>query len=141
MDSDSDNSIPGTPPGILETARLSTLNLLPQNSREKYENAYKRFMDYRTNNKTNSFSENVLIAYFADLCQKMKPLWSNYSMVRSTLSINNNVDISKYQKLRALLKRQSDGYKPKKSKILTKQQIETFMEHAPDDTYLMAKVC
>lgn len=71
---------------------------------------------------------------------KSSTLWANYSMLKATLSIRHNVDISKYLKLRALLKRQADGYKLKKSKILTKEQINKFIQEAPDKECLMIKV-
>ncbi|XP_031335009.1 uncharacterized protein LOC116164903 [Photinus pyralis] len=61
-------------------------------------------------------------------------------MLRSTLVLNNNVDISSYAKLQAFLKRQSSGYLPKKSKILTTTEVKTFIEKAPDSLYLATKV-
>lgn len=142
MISDEEYSISGTPPEIKEAANLATLHLLPQKSKEKYEFAYKRFMDYRQSKNADSYSENVVLAYFLDLSKKLKSstLWANYSMVRSTLSVKHNVDISKYQKLRAFLKRQSDGYRAKKSKVLSEEHIQKFILEAPDDTFLTIKV-
>ncbi|XP_050300116.1 uncharacterized protein LOC126738720 [Anthonomus grandis grandis] len=66
-------------------------------------------MDYRTNKNVTSFSENVVMAYFLELGSKMKysTLWANYSMLKATLDIRHDVDISKYSKLRAFLKRQA----------------------------------
>jgi hypothetical protein len=61
-------------------------------------------------------------------------------MLRSTLLVRNEIDISKYQKLQAFLKRQGDNYKPKKSKVLSKDEIDKFITEALDDTYLMIKV-
>ena len=91
---------------------------------------------------TSSFSEDVVMAYFLELCSKMKSstLWSNYSMLRSTLSIKHDVDISKFAKLRSLLKRQSEGYRPKKSKILSNAEINKFILEAADKEYLMIMV-
>lgn len=40
----------------------------------------------------------------------------------------------------AYLKRQSEGYKPKKSKILTEENVETFINIAPNEMYLSTKV-
>lgn len=82
------------------------------------------------------------MAYFAELADKIKPssLWTHYSMLRSTLSVHHCIDITSYMKLRALLKRKSDGYKPKKSKVLTSQEINQFLEVAPDDKFLFIKV-
>lgn len=142
MDSDDDVQVSGTPPELVEAAKNVTLNLLPNKSKAKYEYAYKRFMDYCQEKKTTSRSENVVIAYFSDLSTKLKAstLWSNYSMLRATLSTKEDIDISKYSKLRAFLKRQGDNYKPKKSKVLSNKQIETFITQAPDHIYLMNKV-
>lgn len=72
----------------------------------------------------------------------MKPstLWSQYSMLRSTLDIKKGIDMSKYSKLRAFLKRQNEGYLPKKSRVFTKEQVDNFLNNAPDNLYLMQKV-
>jgi hypothetical protein len=61
-------------------------------------------------------------------------------MLRSTLNLKNNIDIRKYPKVCSFLKRASDGYKPKKSKTLTPQQIQEFLTTAPDEKYLFTKV-
>jgi hypothetical protein len=39
------------------------------------------------------------------------------------------------------LERQNDGYAPKKSSVLTKEQVDRFLNFAPDNKYLMMKVC
>lgn len=132
-----------TPPDIVEAAQITSLKLLPEKSRKRYERAYEQFLAWRRNKKiTSSFSENVLLAYMDKLSKTIKPssLWTQYSMLRTTLYVNHNVDISKYLKLRALLKRLSVGYKPKKAKILTKQEVNEFLSKAPDEKFLFAKV-
>ncbi|XP_031359311.1 uncharacterized protein LOC116182891 [Photinus pyralis] len=63
-----------------------------------------------------------------------------YSMLRSYLNVHKNVDISRYVKLQALLKRFSQGYEPKKSKILDLEQINRFIHEADDKHYLDTKV-
>ncbi|KAF2887998.1 hypothetical protein ILUMI_18175 [Ignelater luminosus] len=130
MDSDSDLFINYTSPGVAEVAQNSSMKLLPKKSQQKYKITYKDI--------TTSYSENVLMAYFGELRQKIKPnsLRIQYSMLRST----RNVDIPKYVKLKALLKRKSHDYKPKKSKVLTLQEINQFLHEAPDDKYLFTKV-
>lgn len=143
MNSDAEEELlMGTPPEITEAAMSATGNLLPIKSRSQYERQYRIFMDWRLENKIESFSENVLLIYFKNLCAKMKPssLWAIYSMLRMTVNLKNDVDISKYPKLCAFLKRTSDGYKPKKSKTLTQQQIQHFLSSAPDEIYLFTKV-
>lgn len=142
-DSESDSPLEYTPPNIIEAARNTSLNLLPKKSRERYKIAYKQLMDWRTvKNIKSSFSENVLLAYFGELAEKIRPnsLWVHYSMIRSSLIVYHNINISEYLKLKAFLKRTSDGYKPKKSKTLTSEQIHQFLFKAPDDKYLFTKV-
>ena len=100
-------------------------------------------MDWRNLNKANSFSENVMLAYFSQATGVWKPptLWSVYSMLKTVLSCQHNVDISKYERLLAFLKKNSVGYASKKSQVFTSEQIQTFLREAPDEIYLPAKVC
>lgn len=142
MDSESEISEAGTPPSVIEAANSASNDILPDKSRERYEFVYKKFMDWRNGNQINSFSENVLLAYVGKLSKDLKPstVWSMYSMLRSTINIKHNVDISQYAKLKAFLKRKSTGFKSKKAKVLTSQQIQTFIHDAPDVKFLFTKV-
>lgn len=82
-------------------------------------------MKWRELKKTKSFSEAVLLVYLAELSKSLKSstLWGRYSMLRATLIIKQYVDISKYPKLIAFLKKQSVGYEAKQSKTFTKEHI------------------
>ncbi|XP_045460633.1 uncharacterized protein LOC123688170 [Harmonia axyridis] len=138
----SDSEFSLTPPELIEAAQEASRKLLPAKSRKIYETAYSRFMDWKMKKKCSSFSETVLLAYFSELAQQQKPstVWSNYSMIKSLLRSNNNVDISKYFKLITFLKQNGKGYTPKKAAIFTSTQISDFLNNAPDEVYLMAKV-
>ena len=83
------------------------------------------------------YSEDVLMVYFTKLVKKVKlsSLCSQYSMLRSTLEIENGVNISKYSKLRTFLKRQNEGYTPKKAPVFTKEQVDRFLYRAPDNCF------
>src|SRR5699024_3808885 len=120
---------PSTPPNITEAAQVRSLNLLPEKSRKKYEQVYKTFMDWRIQKNVSSFSENVLIAYLGELSDKYKSssLWAVYSMLRSTLIINNDINIETYSKLKAFLKRKSEGYQAKKAKTFTPEEVQKFI--------------
>lgn len=89
-----------------------------------------------------AISENVLLTYLTELSEKNKAstLWSTYSIIKTCLSIKQNINISKYMKLRAFLKKKNAGYVPKQSKTLSRDQFEKFLENAPNDKYLMHKV-
>lgn len=131
-----------TPENIIEKANEITLNLLPQKSKELYLKEYETFKEWRLKNGVQSFSEKVLLVYFDEKSKQFKPstLWSTYSKLKATLSINQDIDISKYVKLIAFLKHQSVGYKPKKSRTFSREEITKFILEAPDDKYLMNKV-
>ncbi|KAB0801684.1 hypothetical protein PPYR_03870 [Photinus pyralis] len=50
------------------------------------------------------------------------------------------MEIDKYPKLRTFLKRKSDGHLKKKSKIFSPEEINAFLNNAPDKVYLATKV-
>src|SRR3978361_232085 len=97
----SDSELELTPPNITEAAKITSLGLLPEKSKKKYESSYKRFLEWKQHQNAVSFSENVLLAYFGEVSKQFRPttLWSQYSMLRTTININNNIDIASYQKL------------------------------------------
>ncbi|KAF2879540.1 hypothetical protein ILUMI_26624 [Ignelater luminosus] len=141
MDNNNENDevdIKYTPPEIVETS----LNHLPERSKRLYQIAYNQFMAWRLEKQINSFSERVLLAYFADLSNKYKSstLWTYYSMLRSTLTIHHNIKIEQYEKLRLFLKRKGETYRPKKAKTLKPEEINKFITEAPDVKYLATKV-
>lgn len=128
---------------ILQSAREAQDGLLPVRSKERYLNAYNVFVNWQRTKNTMSFTEPVLLAYFFEKAKtsKASTLWSIYSMLKGTILCKEDVDISKYSKLIAFLKRKLDGYTAKKSKVFTPKQIQQFMNEAPDDRYLVIKVC
>ncbi|KAJ3641880.1 hypothetical protein Zmor_028350 [Zophobas morio] len=60
---DNDSELSSTPPEVVKAAKETSLRLLPQKSRKKYQAMYQAVMDWRTNKKVKSFSENVFLAY------------------------------------------------------------------------------
>lgn len=139
---DEDENIASTPEEIFAAAQAVTENLFPTKSRHLYDKAYKKFMAWRLEHQTSSFSENVLLAYFQSLIGKFKPssLWVEYSKLKSTLNIYNQTDISKYPKLLAFLKRKCEGFKAKKSHTFSPDDLKKFIDEAPDQVYLLSKV-
>lgn len=135
-------SISNTPPEIINEANAARLDLLPKKSAELYEKHYNMFMQWCNDKKINKYSENVLLAYFSTKAKNYKAstLWSMFSMIKATMMANNKVNIGTYSNLIAYLKRQSKGYKPKKSMVLTRSEINKFLFEAPDDFHLMHKV-
>lgn len=131
-----------TPPELLEIAKSSIETLIPTKSKKVYDYAYTKFVKWSEENHVHFYSENVLIAYFTNLSEKFKSstMWSQYSMLKSELNIKHNVKIENYSKLIAFLKRKGDNYKPKKSKVFSKQEFDNFLKNAPNKRYLATKV-
>jgi hypothetical protein len=123
---------------IEAAAQEAVSNLIPRRLRDTYS----RFEEWRSKQKVNCINEKVMLAYFLEKSKIVKPstLWSVYSMLRTMISIDKNVDLSKYTNLIAFLKRQSEGYRAKKSKSFSKENIEKFLTTANDEDYLMQKV-
>ncbi|XP_029171249.1 uncharacterized protein LOC114940677 [Nylanderia fulva] len=131
-----------TLPEILESAKTTVQNVLPEKSKHKYMTAYNNFIQWISEKKTESMSQHTLLTYFKELSQLHKPstLWGIYSMLRATIQFNNNLDIYKYDELNTFLKIQSRGFQSKKSSTLTPQQIKKFIDEAPDNKYLATKL-
>lgn len=128
----------------IEAAAEEAVNqLLPSKSRKVYEKSYEDFVIWcRQKRIQDHTNENVFLAYFNEKSKTVRAstLWANYSMIKSMVMVKSNIDISKYPKLKAFLKRKNDGYKPKKSKVLTDEQVYQFLIQAPDNNFLMTKV-
>jgi integrase len=131
-------------PEQTEVTANSVEDLIPPKSRKVYDFTYRRFLKWAEQQKASHYSENVLLTYFNHLSNnehlKSSTLWSHYSMLKAELNINHNIRLGKYTKLLAFLKRKNAGYKPKKTKILSKQQVDNFLHNAPNEKYLATKV-
>lgn len=129
------------PQSIQDDAAAATMDILPTISKERYEKQYQHFENWRKEQGVTSLKEDVFLAYFLELSSKLKPntLWSRYSMIKSVLKLRENVDLSRYFKLTAYLKKKNVGLLPKKALVFTKEHISTFMQ-APDEMYLLIKV-
>lgn len=137
-----DEQINCTPPELRQIAEDNLKNLLPTKSQHIYEKEYGYFLNWCNKNNVVNITENVMIAYFDEesKVKKASSLWSKYSMLRSCLNIYKRTDISKFSRLLAYLKRLSEGYEPKKSKILEIEHINRFIIEADDKIYLAMKV-
>lgn len=138
-----DSESESIPSDVEDIAQSVIGSLLPEKSRQVYEQTYAKYENW-CNGKgiKNISSEKVLLAYFNHLAKhsKASSLWVYYSMLRSVMSVKKNTDISKCVHLIAFLKRKSEGFRTKKSKILIKEDITRFLLEADDRTYFMTKV-
>lgn len=142
MEQTNDGADPELPAALLEQYAEAMTKILPPKSASRYCQAYEVFRKWQTENHTSSFAEKVLMCYFNAGAKKYKPptMWSMYSMLKKTILVKNNIDISKYSQLIAFLKMQSDGYQSKKSNVFSPEEVQKFISVAPDQIYLGMKV-
>jgi hypothetical protein len=137
----SDDNLTDTPPEVRQMAQNVSAQLLPEKSRARYEAQFNVFTKWCEEKGAKVYTENVLLAYFTDLVNKnKKSLWAIFSMLKSCIMLNKNIDISKYAKLITYIKRQTEHHKPKKSEILDEENITAFLARAPNDNFLLMKV-
>lgn len=115
---------------------------IPRKTKEKYLKAYDKFKTWCCTNKVNKINEKVLVTYFTTELNEFKAssTWSIYSMLKSTLNVNDNVEISTFHNLKALLKRKNDGYNAKQSYKLKKEDVYRFIREANNSQFLVVKV-
>ncbi|KRT86793.1 hypothetical protein AMK59_1694 [Oryctes borbonicus] len=140
-DDESKFTFEDTPLDFEETS-TSKKQFLPQKSKLRYDKIYSIFKLWLKLKHTSKISENVTLAFFTEKSEiwNSSSLWTNYSMLKSSLMLYDNIDISKFSKLILFLKRSHTGYTPKKSKILEREDIVTFLREAPNEQFLMMKV-
>lgn len=121
----------------IESKKLLSMSLT---SREKYNKAYANFKEWCGGNKIGFINEKVLLQYFSTELKEFKAstTWTIYSMLHLTLNDIDNVQISNYQELRALLKGKDNI--TKKSKVFSKEEMFQFIKDAPDAEFLAHKV-
>lgn len=117
-------------------------DLLPTRTKAIYETCYKGFNRWKKSAKLSGISEAILMEYFEKLSKQYKPgtLWAQYSMLKSTLRIHEQIDISPYRDLTAFIKKQAYGVVAQKSRTLTAEEFKRFLREAPNDQYLLTKV-
>lgn len=142
MESSSENEVENVPDEISNAAAAATEQLLPEKSKLRYEKVYNIFIKWMEAKKVKTVSEDVILAYLAEKSAivKSSSLWSMYSMLKSTILVKKNVNIAKFPKVIAFLKKKNVGYKPKKSAVFSREQINKLITEADNEIYLMIKV-
>lgn len=61
-------------------------------------------------------------------------------MIKACVNTFDNINIGQYTRLITLLKRYKNGFESKKSKVFTAEELNKFLNEAPNDNYLLIKV-
>lgn len=134
MECEENHERPGAPEVLVEAANEASKELLPSKSKDRYQQVFDNFQKWKESKNCTSNSERVLLAYFSEMAKtySASTLWARYSMLKSTLNIHSNVDISAYSSVLGLLKNKSKTHEAKQAKILTESELRRFIGSAPD---------
>lgn len=122
------------PEAIIKAAESAAFETLPALSKERYLKAYDAFEAWKKFNNVQGCSEQIMMAYFYEMSKIKKPttLWATYSMLKSTIKVKENLDVSKFYQSSAFLKSNASGYLPKKSEVFLESEIDQFLNLASD---------
>lgn len=109
----------------------------PEQPLHTYKTPYENFMNWQRINNIDSLTEDVILLYFQDLSKRCEPstLWKEFFVLKSTIIVNNELDIGKYSKLMEYLQGNDE-----RSKLFTWDEVNKFVLEAQDDIYLSTKV-
>ncbi|KAF7997160.1 hypothetical protein HCN44_005437 [Aphidius gifuensis] len=131
-------------PDVIKTTSESSLDskYLRSKSKLKYSKTYEKFIEWKTKQQNSIINEDLMIKYLIEMSSIIKPssLYARYSMLKTMIKIKNNIDIDNYKKLKPFLKNQSCGFKSQKAATFTSNDVEKFLNEAPDNKYLIPKV-
>jgi hypothetical protein len=118
--------VPSTSPELKNIADCAVSNLIPEKSKRQYDKCYNDFKERCNKNNVKTVSENVVLAYLMEKSKTVKSstLWSTYSMLKLTLNIRDGTGVTKFLKLVPFLKKSQLVIRRKKSKVLTRDQID-----------------
>ena len=130
-----------TSPELHTLAKNVAQDRLPSKSKKYYEAAYEKFVKWKKNNKAIT-TENCILVYFNEMAKKLKPktMWCQYSMLKHTLKLKENIDIKDFHHLTSKLRNDVKGYGYNKANVFEASKVEKFLKDAPDEIYLATKV-
>lgn len=138
-----DNSLPSTPPEMKELVENAKDGLIPQKSYKRYETIYLKFLEWRKINKCESYvSENIVYTFMYELLGS----GSAPTTVSSILSILQKMIYVKEGKQlncidsKKIIEKAKEFHVVKKSNVLTRDEVYTFLRKADDTHYLHIKL-
>ena len=131
------------PEDVLHRVNKAREALVPIKSKVAYEKEFDNFKEWSDIHDIAEINEMVLLGYFQELSENFAPnsLWTKYSMLKKQMMAKKLEDISEtFLELEAFLKQNSKNYVPKKSKVLSREQVVLFLKTAPVDESLLNMV-
>lgn len=117
-------------------------NDVSNKTNEAYLRTYNNLEIWKKSNNMTGWSEDVLLMYFEDVKKLYSPITMNAIFTRLQLMMKkyHKINIDCYDKVMKFLKQNEQGYKAKKTSFFKANEIQKFIETAPDYIYLPQKV-
>ncbi|KAJ8909729.1 hypothetical protein NQ315_014380 [Exocentrus adspersus] len=126
-------TLDSVPDDVLLEANSALSKIISEKSKLLYEKEYINFCEWRNKKQVRGVNDKIIMAYISEKSKRVKSssLWSYYSQLKKMLSVKENVDISSIN-LRVISQ--------KKSHVFTREDLEKFLDTAPDINYLLLKI-
>ncbi|RZC32415.1 Phage integrase domain containing protein, partial [Asbolus verrucosus] len=122
------------PPAVLHEALAALNKVVPAKSKHSYEKEYANFCEWRKRKQARGVELKIILTYISERSKNAK-FYHHCGPI-----IPNLRKCYLFHQLSAFLKQQSVGHGPKKSKVFTLEEMERFLDTAPDDKYLLLKM-
>jgi hypothetical protein len=116
--------VPSTSPELKNIADCAVSNLIPEKSKRQYDKCYNDFKERCNKNNVKTVSENVVLAY---LMEKSKT--EKFNFMEHIFNVEAHAEHSGWHwcyevsEMGTFFEKKSVGYQAKKSKVLTRDQI------------------
>ena len=132
-----------TPPERADAVAANKI-LIPEKSRHMYEQAYRHYLEYCRERKITRgahYAQENVFKYISALLEQYAPttVRSRYSMLKTLIQVHDDIEL-KLPRVEKLLEIKEKKFDKKKSKVFTRTEIQTFMDTAPDGSFLTTKV-
>ncbi|KAJ8915692.1 hypothetical protein NQ315_000626, partial [Exocentrus adspersus] len=131
IEEDSASASVSIPEDVLIEVIEALSKVIWEKSKLLYEKEYINFCEWRNKKPAKGVNDKIIMANISGKSKSVKPssLWSYYSQLKKMLSVKENVT--------AFLKHKFTGYKPKKSRVFTRGDLENILDKAPHDNYYL----
>jgi hypothetical protein len=117
--------VPSTSPELKNIADCAVSNLIPEKSKRQYDKCYNDFKERCNKNNVKTVSENVVLAY---LMEKSKT--EKFNFMEHIFNVEAHAEHTGWHwcyevsEIGTFFEKKSVGYQAKKSKVLTRDQID-----------------
>ena len=138
------NQLFGTPHELQIQAQSARNAFIPSKSAAVYSKWLKVYQEWAENNQFSKYfvSANTLLAFFRSFGEKYSPstLWTIFSCLKKQMLVHYKIDINQFTEVQHYLKAVNTTHKKKKFPTFSREELDSFLLQAPNETYLRHKL-